>query len=87
MKAPYVPDIPVDANTHTLVLIKDDFPMLTEMNNEKAKIVTSLTEVHAKNEIAFMRKDILMQENSKESSKKRQLVLNTKNRKFSILAL
>ena len=51
------------------------------------KLLASLTEVHNRSDIAFMRKDILVQENSKESFKKRAHVLKTKNRKFSILAI
>ena len=92
LKAPYLPDIILDVNTNTTP-VKNNFPLQNELMIESntsvcnSKLLSNSNEATGKSEIAFMRKDILVQENSKESTKKRELVMQVRNRKFSILGL
>lgn len=94
MKAPYLPEIIPDNNLQSsLPHLKSNFPIQSGIFKDKqvtaaeSKYLVSLADVQNKSDIAFMRKDILVQQNSKESNKKRELVLKTKNRKFSILGI
>lgn len=91
MKPPYVPDKKDLLAPATMMMEKMPSHLKTtekrSPNNRDHKLLTSLVDVQNKSDIVFMRKDILVIENSKASTKKREGILKAKNRKFSILGI
>lgn len=91
MKPPFVPEVKDLTAPTTMTMDKMPLPLKTATKGSTAyqdpKTLNSLVDVHHKSDIVFMRKDILMMENSKASTTKKEGILKAKNRKFSILAI